>query len=141
MCVPIKVESRLLGTLHIFRERGYHFNAEALRIAMSLADQAAIARSRTPSCLQKYTSKRRNWSRPMWNSSVRLSSASAPRRHCTAKDELEIRVAERTAELQQVVAQLHAEIAERQHTERELQREPKKWRKVPIGPRVNFSPT
>ena len=28
MCVPIKVESRLLGTLHIFRERGYHFNEE-----------------------------------------------------------------------------------------------------------------
>ena len=48
MCVPIKVESRLLGTLHIFRERGYHFNAEALRIAMSLADQAAIADRERP---------------------------------------------------------------------------------------------
>jgi hypothetical protein len=42
-----------------------------------------------------------------------------------AKDELEVRVAERTTELRQAVAQLHAEIAERQHTERELHRLPR----------------
>ncbi|MBI3637463.1 MAG: GAF domain-containing protein [Candidatus Rokubacteria bacterium] len=43
MCLPISVGPRVVGTLHIFRERGYRFDEEAQRIAMSLADQAGIA--------------------------------------------------------------------------------------------------
>jgi len=43
MIVPVKVGSHVLGTLHIFREQGYHFTQEAIRIASSLADQSAIA--------------------------------------------------------------------------------------------------
>ncbi len=43
MCLPISVGDRIVGTLHIFRERGYRFNEDAQRIAMSLADQAGIA--------------------------------------------------------------------------------------------------
>ena len=43
MCVPVKLGERILGTLHIYRKRGYHFDEEALRLATSLADQAAVA--------------------------------------------------------------------------------------------------
>jgi signal transduction histidine kinase/CheY-like chemotaxis protein len=43
MCVPIRVEERILGTLHIFRERGHVFDKIALALAGSLADQAGIA--------------------------------------------------------------------------------------------------
>jgi PAS domain S-box-containing protein len=43
MCVPIRVEGRILGTLHIFRERGYVFDKTAVALASSLADQAGIA--------------------------------------------------------------------------------------------------
>ena len=43
MCLPIRVEGRILGTLHIFRERGYVFDKTAVALASSLADQAGIA--------------------------------------------------------------------------------------------------
>jgi signal transduction histidine kinase len=43
MCVPIRVGARILGTLSIYRERGYRFDDDALSLAMSLADQAGIA--------------------------------------------------------------------------------------------------
>jgi PAS domain S-box-containing protein len=43
MCVPIRAEGRILGTLHIFRERGYVFDETAVALAGSLADQAGIA--------------------------------------------------------------------------------------------------
>jgi len=43
MCVPVGVEGRILGTLHIYRERGYQFDQNAIRLAMGLADQAAVA--------------------------------------------------------------------------------------------------
>lgn len=43
MCVPVRLSSRTLGTLSIYRERGYRFDADELAIALSLADQAAIA--------------------------------------------------------------------------------------------------
>ncbi|MFQ5831006.1 MAG: GAF domain-containing protein, partial [Candidatus Methylomirabilia bacterium] len=43
MCVPLRLESRILGTLNIYREQGYRFDQDALSLAMSLADQAAIA--------------------------------------------------------------------------------------------------
>jgi GAF domain-containing protein/DNA-binding response OmpR family regulator len=43
MCVPVRLEERILGTLHIYRERGYRFGPDALELATSLADQAAIA--------------------------------------------------------------------------------------------------
>jgi signal transduction histidine kinase/DNA-binding response OmpR family regulator len=121
MCVPIKVESRLLGTLHIFRERGYQFNEEALRIAMSLADQAAIAieNAQLFAEIRKQTTQLERTNTDLQREIVERQRAEEALQQ--AKDELEIRVAERTAELQQAVAQLHAEIVERQHTERELQ--------------------
>ncbi len=43
MIVPLKLEDRVLGTLSIFREEGYVFGQEDLKLATSLADQAAIA--------------------------------------------------------------------------------------------------
>ena len=43
MCVPVGVEGRILGTVHIYRERGYQFDQNAIRLAMGLADQAAVA--------------------------------------------------------------------------------------------------
>jgi PAS domain S-box-containing protein len=43
LCVPVQAGECLLGTLHIYRERGYRFGPEALQLARSLADQAAIA--------------------------------------------------------------------------------------------------
>ena len=33
----------MLGTLNIYRERGYHFDQDTIKLAMSLADQAGIA--------------------------------------------------------------------------------------------------
>jgi two-component system cell cycle sensor histidine kinase/response regulator CckA len=43
MCVPLRGGSRILGTLNIYRERGQRFDAAALDLAMSLADQAGVA--------------------------------------------------------------------------------------------------
>ncbi len=43
LCVPIRHSGRVLGTLNIYRERGHRFDAAAVRLATSLADQAAIA--------------------------------------------------------------------------------------------------
>ena len=43
MCLPVRVGARVLGTLNIFRERGYHFTQDTIKLAMSLADQAGIA--------------------------------------------------------------------------------------------------
>jgi GAF domain-containing protein/CheY-like chemotaxis protein/CHASE1-domain containing sensor protein/HPt (histidine-containing phosphotransfer) domain-containing protein/anti-sigma regulatory factor (Ser/Thr protein kinase) len=43
ICVPIRHSGRVLGTLNIYRERGYRFDAAAVRLATSLADQAGIA--------------------------------------------------------------------------------------------------
>lgn len=43
LCVPVRIGSRILGTLQVYRERGYHFDHNALTMATSLADQAAIA--------------------------------------------------------------------------------------------------
>jgi signal transduction histidine kinase len=43
MCVPIRLGTRALGTLNIYRERGHRFDDDSLRMAMSFADQAAIA--------------------------------------------------------------------------------------------------
>jgi len=43
MCVPIRVESRVLGTLNIYRGLGHRFDAQALELATSLAHQAGIA--------------------------------------------------------------------------------------------------
>ena len=43
MCVPMKVGEHILGTLHIFRERGHVFDEDALNLAKSLANHAVIA--------------------------------------------------------------------------------------------------
>jgi GAF domain-containing protein len=43
MIVPMSLGERILGTLHVYRERGYRFDEDSLELAMSLADQAAIA--------------------------------------------------------------------------------------------------
>ena len=43
LCVPIRVGSRILGTLNVYRERGHRFDDDAIALARSLADQAGIA--------------------------------------------------------------------------------------------------
>src|SRR5215471_13926693 len=43
LCVPVQVGGRILGTLQVYRERGYLFAQDDLTLVMSLADQAAIA--------------------------------------------------------------------------------------------------
>jgi signal transduction histidine kinase len=43
MSVPIRLGSRILGTLSIFRERGHRFDNQAIELANSLANQAGIA--------------------------------------------------------------------------------------------------
>ncbi len=43
MCVPIRGNARVLGTLNIYRERGRRFNDDDLDLAMSLAAQAGVA--------------------------------------------------------------------------------------------------
>ena len=43
MCVPIRVGSRILGTLNVYRERGHRFADDALALATNLAEQAGIA--------------------------------------------------------------------------------------------------
>ena len=43
MCMPIRLGTRLLGTLSVFRERGYRFDEGDLALGTSLANQAAIA--------------------------------------------------------------------------------------------------
>ena len=140
MCVPIKVESRLLGTLHIFRERGYHFNEEALRIAMSLADQAAIAieNAQLFAEIHKQTTQLEQTNVELQREIVerqraeealhrpKMSWKSASRAYCRA-----------TAGCGTAACRNRRAPAYRARTAAE----PKKWRKVPIGPRVNFSPT
>ena len=43
LCVPIRVETRILGTLNIYRERGHRFNDREMTLALGLADQAGTA--------------------------------------------------------------------------------------------------
>jgi signal transduction histidine kinase/CheY-like chemotaxis protein/HPt (histidine-containing phosphotransfer) domain-containing protein/putative methionine-R-sulfoxide reductase with GAF domain len=43
MCVPIRVGTRILGTLNVYRERGHRFDEDALALARNLADQAGVA--------------------------------------------------------------------------------------------------
>jgi GAF domain-containing protein/CheY-like chemotaxis protein/anti-sigma regulatory factor (Ser/Thr protein kinase) len=43
LCVPIRLGGQILGTLNVYRERGFSFDGEAVRLATSFADQAAIA--------------------------------------------------------------------------------------------------
>lgn len=43
MCVPVRIGTRILGTLNVYRERGYRFDQQTVELAMSLADQAGIA--------------------------------------------------------------------------------------------------
>jgi len=43
MCLPVQVGACMLGTLNIYRECGYHFDQDTVKLAMSLADQAGIA--------------------------------------------------------------------------------------------------
>jgi GAF domain-containing protein/CheY-like chemotaxis protein/HPt (histidine-containing phosphotransfer) domain-containing protein/HAMP domain-containing protein len=43
MCVPMRVGSRILGTLNVYRERGHRFDEDALALARNLAEQAGIA--------------------------------------------------------------------------------------------------
>jgi signal transduction histidine kinase/DNA-binding NarL/FixJ family response regulator len=121
MCVPIKVESPILGTLHIWRERGYHFDQGALQIAMSLADQAAIAIENAQLFAEVCTQTAR-----LEQANTELYREILERQRMEgalqqAKAELEIRVAERTAELQQANAHLQREIAERRRAEGEWQ--------------------
>ncbi|MFN8634881.1 MAG: GAF domain-containing protein [Chloroflexota bacterium] len=43
LVAPIRLDDRVLGTLHIYRERGYEWRDDALHLAAGLADQAAMA--------------------------------------------------------------------------------------------------
>lgn len=43
MVVPVRLGDRIVGTLGIYREKGYEFGEEVLFLANTLADQAAIA--------------------------------------------------------------------------------------------------
>lgn len=43
MCIPVKMGSHVIGTLHIFKEAGHQFRQDDIDLATSLADQAAIA--------------------------------------------------------------------------------------------------
>ena len=43
MCIPVKLENKVFGILGVDREAGFKFDGEALRLATSFADQAAIA--------------------------------------------------------------------------------------------------
>jgi len=43
LIAPVQHEGRVLGTLHIYRERGYAWSQDALNLAASLAEQAATA--------------------------------------------------------------------------------------------------
>jgi PAS domain S-box-containing protein len=43
MCVPLRSGERVLGTLDVYRPRGYRFSEEELSLVTSLANQAAIA--------------------------------------------------------------------------------------------------
>jgi signal transduction histidine kinase len=43
MLIPLRLESRVVGVLNIYRERGYKFDEEEIRLASTFADQAAIA--------------------------------------------------------------------------------------------------
>jgi PAS domain S-box-containing protein len=43
LVAPIRSEDRVLGTLHIYRERGHEWHDDALNLAAGLADQAAVA--------------------------------------------------------------------------------------------------
>lgn len=43
LCLPVGIDARVVGTLHIYRERGHVFSEEERALATSLAAQAAIA--------------------------------------------------------------------------------------------------
>jgi PAS domain S-box-containing protein len=43
LVAPIRRDDRMLGTLHIYRERGHEWREDALHLAAGLADQAAAA--------------------------------------------------------------------------------------------------
>ena len=43
LVAPIRRDDRVLGTLHIYRERGHEWGEDALHLASGLADQAAAA--------------------------------------------------------------------------------------------------
>jgi PAS domain S-box-containing protein len=43
LVAPIRTEDRVIGTIHIYRERGHEWRDDALNLAASLADQAAAA--------------------------------------------------------------------------------------------------
>ena len=43
MLIPLLLESRVVGVLNVYRERGYEFSSDDVRIATTFAAQAAIA--------------------------------------------------------------------------------------------------
>jgi PAS domain S-box-containing protein len=88
-CHPLLVEGRVLGTLSFGTRSRSHFTMEELTLMNAVADQVAIAMDR------------------------QLAEAALRR----LNEELEHRVEERTAELQETVAQLEKEIHERQQAE------------------------
>jgi signal transduction histidine kinase len=91
-CHPLMVEGRILGTLSFGTRKKPSFSADELALMKSVADQVAIAMDR------------------------RLAEEALKQ----ARDELEQRVIERTADLRHTVEQLQWEITERQRVEEVL---------------------
>lgn len=54
LCLPIQIGERMLGTLLIFKNQGYHFSPEDLDLGLRLTNQAAIAISNA----QLYTERK-----------------------------------------------------------------------------------
>jgi signal transduction histidine kinase len=91
-CHPLMVEGRILGTLSFGSRKKPSFSGDELALMKSVADQVAIAMDR------------------------RLAEEALKQ----ARDELEQRVIERTADLRHTVGQLEWEITERQRVEEVL---------------------
>jgi two-component system, NtrC family, sensor histidine kinase KinB len=99
LCVPIKVGQRVIGVLNVESDQPAAFSADDERFLTTIADQMATA-------IEK------------------LRLLKAEQEHVAAlhdaKEELELRVAERTVELRRANEQLHHELAERRQIETEL---------------------
>jgi len=113
LCVPMVVEEEVIGVVHVGRTEADAFTDEDWRVGRELADHMAIA-LRQSRLLEEVQEQREAEERR-----ARREAEAALRR---AHDELEQKVAERTAELQETNEALKEEIAERKRAERALRK-------------------
>uniref|UniRef100_A0A7C3V6V6 histidine kinase n=1 Tax=Desulfobacca acetoxidans TaxID=60893 RepID=A0A7C3V6V6_9BACT len=99
-CHPLMVEGRILGTLSFGSRKKTSFSADELALMKSVSDQVAIAMAR------------------------KLAEEALKK----AYDDLELRIIERTADLQTTVRQLQWEIAERLRMEEALRQSEERLR-------------